>query len=70
VLDRTSRNFSRFNIKPEGLFISFDEYQVDCYAVGPSHVLIARNLLNEYLNPKCAVTQLWSEEQLAESDRA
>jgi hypothetical protein len=54
-------NFLRFNITPEGLFISFDEYQVDCYAAGPGHVLIGRSLLREYLNPRCAVTQLWSE---------
>jgi hypothetical protein len=56
-----AKNFSHFNIILEGLFISFDEYQVDCYAAGPSHVLLDRSLLREYLNPRCAVTRLWSE---------
>jgi len=52
-------NFSKFNITLGGLFLSFDEYQVDCYAAGPSHILIAGGLLSEYLNPRCAVARLW-----------
>jgi len=56
-----AKNFSHFNITLDGLFISFDEYQVDCYAAGPSNVLVARNLLREYLNPRCHVTHLWTE---------
>jgi hypothetical protein len=55
------QNFSKFNIKQEGLFITFDEYQVDCYASGPSHLLVPGNLLKAYLNPHCSVSQLWTE---------
>lgn len=57
--DPDLKNFSEFNIADAGLFITFDEYDVACYAEGPSHVLVARNLLTEFLNPKCALVELW-----------
>ena len=53
------KNFCKFNITDAGLLITFDEYQVDCYAAGLSHVLVARNLLKEFLNPKCSISNLW-----------
>ncbi len=55
-----SKNFSKFNITPIGLLITFDEYQVDCYAAGGSQVMIARDLLTDYLNPECAVARVWA----------
>jgi HNH endonuclease/Protein of unknown function (DUF3298) len=54
------KNFSRFNVTPVGLLITFDEYQVDCYAAGGSQVLIAKGLLTEYLNPACSVIKVWT----------
>ncbi len=54
------KNFSRFNVTPFGLLITFDEYQVDCYAAGGSQVLIAKALLTEYLNPACCVVKVWA----------
>lgn len=57
------KNFSKFNITPIGLLITFDEYQVDCYAVGGSQVIIARDLLTDYLNPECAATRVWARGQ-------
>jgi len=54
------QNFSRFNVTPLGLLITFDEYQVDCYAAGGSQVLIPKGLLTEYLNPACAVVKSWA----------
>jgi len=53
------KNYSKFNITDAGLLITFDEYQVDCYAAGSSQVLVARNLLLEFLNPRCSVGNLW-----------
>ena len=54
------KNFSKFNITPTGLLITFDEYQVDCYAAGGSQVQIAKDVLTEYLNPACSVTKVWA----------
>jgi uncharacterized protein DUF3298/HNH endonuclease len=51
---------SKFNITPTGLLITFDEYQVDCYAAGGSQVLIAKALLEEYINPACSVAKVWA----------
>lgn len=53
------KNFSKFNITPGGLLITFDEYQVDCYAAGGSQVLIDRSFLTDYLNPSCSVSRVW-----------
>jgi uncharacterized protein DUF3298/HNH endonuclease len=54
------QNFSRFNVTPLGLLITFDEYQVDCYAAGGSQVQIAKEVLTEYLNPACSVVKVWA----------
>ncbi len=54
------KNYSKFNITPNGLLISFGEYQVDCYAAGPSQVLIKPCLIKEYLNPRCSVAGFWT----------
>jgi hypothetical protein len=35
-----SGNFSKFNLTDEGLLVTFDEYQIDCYAAGRSEVLV------------------------------
>jgi len=54
------KNFSKFNITTLGLLVTFDEYQVDCYAAGGSQVLIAGSLLADCLNPACSVVKVWS----------
>jgi hypothetical protein len=33
-------NFAKFNLTKQGLLVTFDEYQIDCYAAGPSEVLV------------------------------
>ena len=35
-----SSNFSKFNLTNEGLLVTFDEYQIDCYAAGRSEVVV------------------------------
>jgi Protein of unknown function (DUF3298)/HNH endonuclease len=53
------KNFSRFNITPVGLMITFDEYQVDCYAAGSSQVHVAHSVFSQYLNRKCLANRVW-----------
>jgi hypothetical protein len=59
------KNFWKFNITPRGLFITFDEYRVDCYAAGASHVLIAPHTLSEYLNPDGPASAIWIQSRAA-----
>jgi hypothetical protein len=37
-----AENYARWNVTPEGLLISFDEYQVGPYAIGQPEVLVPR----------------------------
>lgn len=54
------KNFSKFNIVRDGLLITFDEYQIDCYAVGGSQVVVEPALIRDFLNPRCAAFAYWS----------
>ena len=54
------QNFAKFNIIGTGLLVTFDEYQVDAYVAGASQVQVPKDILKEYLNPKCLVTELWT----------
>ncbi len=44
-------NFQRWNITPEGLLISFDEYSIAPYAAGPQAVLVPYSVLEELVDP-------------------
>ncbi len=48
----TSENYRNWNITADGLLITFDEYQVGPYAVGPQSVTIPYRELNSLINPK------------------
>ncbi len=45
-------NFRSFNIAPSGLLLTFDAYQVDCFAAGPQVVEIPLSALTGILNPR------------------
>jgi hypothetical protein len=47
-----AENYQRWNITPEGLLISFDEYSVAPYAAGPQAVLIPYPMLEESIDPE------------------
>ena len=47
-----AENFQRWNIMPEGLLISFDEYTVAPYAAGPHEVLIPYTVLEPVTAPE------------------
>ena len=36
----STTNFNAFNLTPRGVLVTFDEYQVGCYAEGPSEILV------------------------------
>jgi hypothetical protein len=44
-------NFRNWNVTPGGLLITFDEYQVAPYALGPQSVIIPYETLSELLRP-------------------
>jgi hypothetical protein len=47
----TEENYRNWNITPEGLLITFDEYQVAPYAAGPQTVTIPYSELADLINP-------------------
>lgn len=47
----TIENYRSWNITPNGLLITFDEYQVAPYAAGPQKVLIPYSALQAIINP-------------------
>ena len=47
-----AENFQRWNITPEGLLISFDEYTIAPYAAGPHEVLIPYTVLEPVADPE------------------
>jgi len=53
------KNFCNFNLTEDGLLVTFDEYQVGCYAEGAHHVFVPRDLLAQYLRPGCRVREMW-----------
>jgi hypothetical protein len=48
----TAENYQRWNITPDGLLISFDEYSVAPYAAGPQAVLVPYAVLEEVIAPE------------------
>lgn len=46
-----SENFQRWNLTPDGLLLSFDEYSVAPYAAGPQAVLIPYSVLEDLVDP-------------------
>lgn len=45
-----AENFKSWNIREGGLFITFDPYQVNCYAAGPQEVLVPYLKLKEIID--------------------
>jgi hypothetical protein len=45
-------NYQRWNITPDGLLISFDEYTVAPYAAGPQAVVVPYDVLRELIDPE------------------
>ena len=50
--DPTSENYRGWNITPEGLLITFDEYQVAPYAAGPQQVIVPWMELQGLVDPQ------------------
>ena len=48
----TLENYRNWNITPDGLMITFDEYQVAPYAAGPQKVIVPYNELQPVINPQ------------------
>jgi len=48
----TLENYRNWNITPDGLLITFDEYQVAPYAAGPQKVAISYSELRALINPQ------------------
>jgi hypothetical protein len=49
--DPTVENYSVWNISPQGLVITFNDYQVAPYAAGPQTVIIPLQALKKIINP-------------------
>jgi len=50
--DPTPDNYRSWNITPDGLLITFDEYQVAPYAAGPQQVVVPWAELQELIDPQ------------------
>lgn len=48
----TPENYRNWNITPDGLLITFDEYQVAPYAAGPQKVMVPYSELRALINPQ------------------
>ena len=48
----TPENYRNWNITPDGLLITFDEYQVAPYAAGPQKVTVPYSQLQAVINPQ------------------
>jgi hypothetical protein len=53
--DPLPENYQRWNLSPDGLVITFDEYQVAPYAAGPQIVVIPFAELTPWANPQGAL---------------
>ncbi len=49
--DPIPANYGNWNITPDGLLITFDEYQVAAYAAGPQEVTIPFTVLQSVIDP-------------------
>lgn len=52
----TAENYQNWNIKPTGLLITFDEYQVAPYVYGPQTVLVPYSVLKSIIEPDSVIT--------------
>ncbi|HUI88893.1 MAG TPA: DUF3298 domain-containing protein [Anaerolineales bacterium] len=50
--DPTADNYKNWNIAPDGLMITFDEYQVAAYVAGPQVVTVPYSELKNLIDPK------------------
>jgi Protein of unknown function (DUF3298) len=53
--DPTATNYKNWNIKPDGLMITFDEYQVAAYVAGPQTVTVPYSELKSLIDPNGAL---------------
>jgi hypothetical protein len=51
-INPTAANYQSWNISPDGLLITFDEYQVAAYALGPQTVVIPYSELKTVIDPQ------------------
>ena len=54
----TPENYRNWNITPNGLMITFDEYQVAPYAAGPQQVRVPYSELRDLINPQGPLVQV------------
>jgi len=54
----TPENYRNWNITPNGLLITFDEYQVAPYAAGPQQVTVPYSALASVINPQGPLTAI------------
>jgi hypothetical protein len=54
----TPENYRNWNITPDGLMITFDEYQVAPYAAGPQKVVVPYRELQALINPQGPLGQV------------
>jgi len=54
----TPENYRNWNITPDGLMITFDEYQVAPYAAGPQKVVVPYKELQAIINPQGPLGEL------------
>jgi hypothetical protein len=53
--DPLPENYQRWNLSPDGLLVTFDEYQVAPYAAGPQTVLVPFDRLMPLASPQSAL---------------
>jgi hypothetical protein len=56
------KHFRAFNVTKKGIVLTFDEYQVDCFAAGPQIVEISAVELKPLLNAR--LPRLWWPERI------
>jgi hypothetical protein len=56
VFLRVPENYAVWNLSAEGLVITFNEYQVAAYAVGPQVVVIPFTALKDISDPRGPLT--------------
>lgn len=50
-LSPKSSNYARWNLSPQGMVFTFEEYQVNAYAYGPQTVVVPFELLEPFIDP-------------------
>lgn len=52
-------NFRSFNVTSRGILLRFDEYQVGCYAEGPSEVHVPIEVVKDLIEPALSLQLYW-----------